>query len=179
MWIDALCINQDDLAERSAEVLGMDLIYSNAVEVFVWLGPKSENSGLSIETLNRIGKDVHYSAKRRDFRYRTERSWAERLVDDTDALKSNSPGWIAIRDLLHRDWFIRLWVFQETGLATNATIFVGEDHIDWQRFSTALYWIWPILGHLNQIIRDLALGDFASSSVSGFLDITERGDPQD
>ncbi|PMD29609.1 hypothetical protein L207DRAFT_520892 [Hyaloscypha variabilis F] len=91
LWIDALCINQDDLAERSAEVLGMDLIYSNAVEVIVWLGPKSENSGLAIETLSRIGKDVHYSAKRREFRYRTERSWAERLVDDAEALKSHAP----------------------------------------------------------------------------------------
>jgi len=179
LWIDALCINQDDLAERSAEVLGMDLIYSNAVEVIVWLGPKSENSGLAIETLSRIGKDVHYSAKRRKFRYRTERSWAERLVDDAEALKSNAPSWIAIRDLLRRDWFTRLWVFQEIGLATNATIFIGEDHIDWQRFTAALYWIWPILGHLNQIIYDLAFEDFASSSISGFLDITERGDPQD
>ena len=39
LWIDALCINQDDLPERSAEVLEMGSIYSNARQVIVWLGP--------------------------------------------------------------------------------------------------------------------------------------------
>ena len=35
LWIDAICINQDDLVERSAEVLEMGSIYGHAKEVIV------------------------------------------------------------------------------------------------------------------------------------------------
>jgi hypothetical protein len=37
-WIDALCINQEDLAERSEQVQMMGRIYGCAEEVVVWLG---------------------------------------------------------------------------------------------------------------------------------------------
>jgi len=38
LWIDAMCINQDDLAERSSQVELMGDIYSRANKVIVWLG---------------------------------------------------------------------------------------------------------------------------------------------
>lgn len=38
VWIDALCINQTDIDERSAQVRLMPQIYSNASCVIVWLG---------------------------------------------------------------------------------------------------------------------------------------------
>lgn len=38
MWIDALCINQNDLEERAAQVTLMRQVYSKAREVLIWLG---------------------------------------------------------------------------------------------------------------------------------------------
>ena len=38
IWIDAICINQDDNEEKSKQVPLMGEIYSQAREVFVWLG---------------------------------------------------------------------------------------------------------------------------------------------
>ena len=38
MWIDAVCINQEDPAERSSQVAMMDRIYTNAQAVYCWLG---------------------------------------------------------------------------------------------------------------------------------------------
>ncbi|KAK4108421.1 hypothetical protein N656DRAFT_676736, partial [Canariomyces notabilis] len=38
MWIDALCINQQDLNERSQQVGRMMEIYEHASSLFVWLG---------------------------------------------------------------------------------------------------------------------------------------------
>ena len=38
VWIDAICINQNDADEKSKQVPLMDQIYSKAKEVFVWLG---------------------------------------------------------------------------------------------------------------------------------------------
>lgn len=38
LWIDAVCINQDDNKEKSSQVQRMGKIFSNAIEVLVWLG---------------------------------------------------------------------------------------------------------------------------------------------
>ncbi|PVH97245.1 HET-domain-containing protein, partial [Periconia macrospinosa] len=38
LWIDALCINQSSIEERTQQVRLMTLIYSKAAKVLVWLG---------------------------------------------------------------------------------------------------------------------------------------------
>ena len=38
IWIDALCINQDDYEERSKQVATMGQIYANAAAAYYWLG---------------------------------------------------------------------------------------------------------------------------------------------
>ena len=38
LWIDAICINQEDKKEKTAQVLRMHEIYSNANNVCIWLG---------------------------------------------------------------------------------------------------------------------------------------------
>ncbi|PSN60268.1 hypothetical protein BS50DRAFT_579418 [Corynespora cassiicola Philippines] len=44
MWIDAICINQTDIGERSQQVAIMQEIYQHATRVIVWLGPPTESS---------------------------------------------------------------------------------------------------------------------------------------
>ncbi|KAG0647087.1 Heterokaryon incompatibility protein [Hyphodiscus hymeniophilus] len=43
VWADAICINQDDLGERSDQVFLMREIYHSAAEVRIWLGPSTKN----------------------------------------------------------------------------------------------------------------------------------------
>ncbi|KUJ08711.1 HET-domain-containing protein, partial [Mollisia scopiformis] len=42
VWIDAICVNQEDLNERSQQVQLMREIYSQAWRVVVWLGEDEE-----------------------------------------------------------------------------------------------------------------------------------------
>jgi hypothetical protein len=58
LWIDAICINQDDFHERRHEVGHMDIIFRNARQVIVWFGPGDEKRVLAISTLKSIGQDV-------------------------------------------------------------------------------------------------------------------------
>jgi hypothetical protein len=39
LWIDAICINQDDIPERNTQVFNMAQIFSNANCVVIWLSP--------------------------------------------------------------------------------------------------------------------------------------------
>jgi len=43
-WIDAICINQQDDAEKSVQVRGMSELYATAHHVLVWLGPERDDS---------------------------------------------------------------------------------------------------------------------------------------
>lgn len=49
--VDAICINQEDILERSEQVAKMGLIYEKASSVLVWLGPLSLHSGVGMEIL--------------------------------------------------------------------------------------------------------------------------------
>jgi hypothetical protein len=42
VWIDAICINQNDLTERNPQVSHVGDIYSQATTVVVWLGEEDE-----------------------------------------------------------------------------------------------------------------------------------------
>jgi hypothetical protein len=49
LWIDAICIAQDDAIEKTHQVGSMGLIYSSASEVLVWLGEADVYSDTMIE----------------------------------------------------------------------------------------------------------------------------------
>jgi hypothetical protein len=52
VWADAICINQDDLVERSAQIFLMREIYHTAMEVRIYLGPGSEDVQKCLEFIN-------------------------------------------------------------------------------------------------------------------------------
>jgi hypothetical protein len=41
IWVDAVCINQDDNSERSQRMMLMKNIFMNAIAVETWLGEAS------------------------------------------------------------------------------------------------------------------------------------------
>ncbi|KAI4259489.1 MAG: hypothetical protein L6R42_004549 [Xanthoria sp. 1 TBL-2021] len=58
IWIDAICVDQQNLGERGHQVELMGDIYQKAKRVLVWLGPESEDSALAIGTLISISSWV-------------------------------------------------------------------------------------------------------------------------
>jgi hypothetical protein len=177
LWIDAICINQDDLAERSTEVLEMESIYSRAKQVIVWLGPSSTDSALAIETMGRLGDGMTFDSGSGKFSIRAG-SLADLLDNEFEPLKSLRPAWFAIKDLLNRQWFSRLWVYQEIALASTATVVIGHHSVDWTHFATALEWLWTRLDQLNQLFPNLEIEDFVTSSMHDFLLVSTRKRPR-
>ncbi|KAH0544776.1 hypothetical protein FGG08_001143 [Glutinoglossum americanum] len=57
LWVDALCINQSDLRERTYQVSLMSYIYGQAFQVVVWLGEGWHGSDMAMELLRRLGED--------------------------------------------------------------------------------------------------------------------------
>ncbi|KAH9904764.1 heterokaryon incompatibility protein-domain-containing protein [Xylariomycetidae sp. FL2044] len=66
LWIDAICINQTNIAEKNTQVSLMGEIYSKALKVVAWLGESSPSSDLALTKLaewGRAGSSFHFSNK--------------------------------------------------------------------------------------------------------------------
>lgn len=57
-WIDAICINQQDDAEKSTQVQAMRDVYDQAKLVIAWLGPSEEYGEFVLGKLEIVGQHV-------------------------------------------------------------------------------------------------------------------------
>src|SRR5438105_11370977 len=49
IWVDAICINQEDDNEKASQVAKMHRIYREATSVVVWLGSSNDDSDLAMD----------------------------------------------------------------------------------------------------------------------------------
>jgi hypothetical protein len=54
LWVDAICIDQEDVAERSRQVRMMQNIYPSATQVVVWLGPETPQDNRAFGSLRNL-----------------------------------------------------------------------------------------------------------------------------
>ncbi|RSL45980.1 hypothetical protein CEP54_014050 [Fusarium duplospermum] len=57
LWVDAICINQEDKAEKSHQVPFMKNIYSKANIVFCWLGPPSKSIHKAMDAIEIVAHE--------------------------------------------------------------------------------------------------------------------------
>jgi hypothetical protein len=110
-WIDMLCINQEDVLEKNAQIPMMAQIYSQAIYVLIWLGTPENDS------------DYIFQA-----------------IHDSDSSKLKSVRFfIAWSRLIERPWFTRTWILQEFALHLKSpSIFCGDTPIiSWDQFDAA------------------------------------------
>lgn len=56
LWVDAICINLEDLKERGHQVRQMGQIYKEAWEVLAWLGDGTGESNVMMDSLSKLQK---------------------------------------------------------------------------------------------------------------------------
>ncbi|KAI0102967.1 heterokaryon incompatibility protein-domain-containing protein [Nemania sp. FL0031] len=116
LWVDGLCINQEDDQEKSSQVARMNDIYSKAASVLVWLGEADDLTPLAFDTLHKFEADDGTSDGSRVFHE------IDKPAERRDSL----------RRLIHRPWFSRVWVVQEVVVASSVTVQCGLFFIDWE-----------------------------------------------
>ncbi|KAI1378045.1 heterokaryon incompatibility protein-domain-containing protein [Hypoxylon crocopeplum] len=136
LWIDSICINQMDNAEKSTQVAMMGQIYSNATCVLAWLGREADHSKRALELLGWIGRQVIVDWSTMALTSAPD-STDKSLADVQEPLPCSHDESTCIISLLTRPWFTRLWVRQEVHLARKATVQVGLDSLFWDDFKKA------------------------------------------
>ena len=136
LWIDAICVNQLDLAERNSQVKRMSDIYSAASRVIVWLGPESDDSTMAMECCQLISSNIAIDWVRETmYPISDDTHWADKEVP----LPFSGIELVAISRLLDRDWFKRLWIWQEVNLATEVIVLCGTYILSWMVIQNAVF----------------------------------------
>ena len=58
LWVDAICINQEDVLERNHQVGMMGSIYNFASSVRIWLGGRGDNSREAVLLFHEIWEEL-------------------------------------------------------------------------------------------------------------------------
>ncbi|KAK4209667.1 heterokaryon incompatibility protein-domain-containing protein [Rhypophila decipiens] len=106
VWIDALCINEEDLDERTLQVGLMHMVFNCADGVLAWLG-KMDDNGLTETAIKTIG-----------FLANEAKASSPSALEKRKLTLSSFPeltlvNWFALFAFFQRSWFRRAWVVQE------------------------------------------------------------------
>ncbi|KAK4225149.1 heterokaryon incompatibility protein-domain-containing protein [Podospora fimiseda] len=134
LWIDAICINQNDIMERNAQVRRMGSIFAQARRVVAWLGPSYESSQFALETVKHMGEQVQAIQPKKTWLPTpecTHPEWCRSHIDlphGQDTIKS-------IYRLIQLPWFERMWIVQEILLGSPwSMVKCGNDEVRWAVF---------------------------------------------
>ena len=105
LWIDAICINQDDIAERNQQISIMGTIYKAAREVSVWLGIGDDDTNYAIDHIEDSSPQTHFD----------EQMFA-----------------VCVQKLFLCTYWTRRWVIQELALAKELNIVCGRRRTRWR-----------------------------------------------
>ncbi|MCJ1411213.1 hypothetical protein MMC19_005301 [Ptychographa xylographoides] len=125
-WIDQICINQGDLAERSSQVVLMKSIYEKAHHVKAWLGSWPEEDNHILDAM----RDFVYELKRRmDSRGGSMAAALDSISSrDADFIGVNGSKlrlWEGIVEVFRKQYWRRAWVMQEATSPAGIVVLCG------------------------------------------------------
>ncbi|KAK3711102.1 hypothetical protein LTR37_009889 [Vermiconidia calcicola] len=119
IWIDQICINQDDPEERAHQVWSMQNIYSFSKKVVVWLGQEDDKTRKFCDYAKKMRRGDDSSKIRNTL----NKIMSPRELQD------------AIQNVLQRPYFQRVWVIPEVALSRFTTIAIGPHRITWDNLA--------------------------------------------
>ncbi|KAK3642780.1 Folylpolyglutamate synthetase [Elasticomyces elasticus] len=172
VWIDAVCINQDNNVERSQQVAIMGMIYSSSLGNLVYLG-ELEDADMAVRVQRTIDNLLtHARSQTNDLR--KFYSIVVNPVQQPQMERQGLPFEVdldAVCVLLTLPWFRRLWVLQEAVMAPNSTAFLGSLQLDLHDMLRAIVW-WD--GHITSYPSGTTQG--VRCLMSTYFALDRRGD---
>ena len=143
VWIDAICINQLNLEEKTAQVTMMHEIYSRAVQVLACIGPSDVHS----DVVTRAIHDLDTFVQPLPMTW-----WQEPInmdvwdppLDETSAARFLDH----YNEFSKRPYFTRVWVLQELAAGHNRTMLLcGRDISHWSDLAQLAHRLYLMYSH--------------------------------
>ena len=134
VWADALCINQNDILERSQQVRMMGDIYAAAHSTAIWLGEESGELKLAFDCLHSFAEVWDLSESDQllleDDSGLITRNWGEMMLQVAFGGYQDA-AFRHIWALLNRPWFTRKWIIQELVKSQRPLMVAGRETLPW------------------------------------------------
>lgn len=148
LWVDAVCINQNDDTEKSDQVNMMREIYQHGSQTLVWLGPDSLVLTRGFSVITRMLKGLKFYEEKNGLE-------TSQHVDRLPSVHTyNRPPLLAIFEL---PYFTRIWVIQEVAVSSSVTVFCGHNSISWDDLVAAEKWSNTVGAEVYDDMRSLTL----------------------
>lgn len=129
LWIDQICINQQDVLDKQDQVKLMSAIYSKARNTIIWLGHGLGGVAFNVlEVLGNLARRHHDQNEEFDH-FHGRLGPLRKIVKKTGTAQP-------ISDLFAQAWFSRTWVIQEVVISKAPFIMYGDTLMSWQDFSS-------------------------------------------
>lgn len=128
LWIDALCINQEDKSEKAQQIALLAEIFQRSTSTLAFIGEGGDHSE-AIQMLMQVRARMVLGSSSKEWPEDLPRcppSWEERGMPH--------PGdeiWARVAAFFGNPWFRRAWIVQEAVIARRLKIVCGKTRIDW------------------------------------------------
>ncbi|KAK3297105.1 uncharacterized protein B0H64DRAFT_319798 [Chaetomium fimeti] len=131
IWINAVCVNQEDLEEKAAHVTLARAIFKSALHVFAWVGPSDRLGDRATEAIDIILGYIHAQELRQGdpLGIALDRPLPEEFTMSS-ILEMTTAHWFALFAFFQRRWFRSAWAAQNIILARQAYMVYGENMVD-------------------------------------------------
>ncbi|KAK0644367.1 heterokaryon incompatibility protein-domain-containing protein [Cercophora newfieldiana] len=182
LWIDAICIQQNNDRDRNVQVVIMPLIYSNATTVISWLGTtvsdvvKSSMVFLREFTTAGTQKIAKERADKRPDYAKMLIGMAKSQLPHTvseavlASFQTRRREWLDLRTFFSLRYWKRLWIAQEVVLARQLQFRCEDCAVDWPTIAFFLRYLRSVDGKAPKHILDLGRSP-ASAILSYRLDL--------
>ncbi|KAK1751380.1 heterokaryon incompatibility protein-domain-containing protein, partial [Echria macrotheca] len=138
IWVDSICINQEDDKEKTAQVKLMAKIFAHAENTIFYLGAEDEISRTAFKTIKILNMMKDWPADKIPESLRD----VAHLKGPNDApniefLPGSPDLWRPFILLLTRPWFSRTWIIQEVVLTETGIVTCGRTTLTWDELVTA------------------------------------------
>jgi hypothetical protein len=119
LFVNALCIQHEDMDEKYPQSLRTQKIFNKASNVIVWLGVEKTTSQTAFEFIPNV----------------LDMNGFDKLVKKEF---ENDQCWDALAELMRNSLFTRRWLIQELAVAKSAVLHCGPYTVQWTDFSDAV-----------------------------------------
>ncbi|KAK8075658.1 Heterokaryon incompatibility protein 6-OR allele [Apiospora hydei] len=143
LWVDAICINQQNVEERSHMVSQMPLIYASARRTVCWItSPLSQQAAGLLEDLEEIRNRLsnQRSCITTSDIYHSDYMITAKILEDS--AKANWPqdteAWQHLNSFIQDVYFSRIWIIQDLVCSKSLVIKTPANGVTWETLCSAV-----------------------------------------
>lgn len=140
LWVDAICINQEDMVERASQVALMGEVYSRTTCTVIWFGAADDGTSSAFRSLEilyqQLLEETDSCKTLRQALYGSTNTFQYSTTDLPANIDCS-----AIRVMFRRPWFTRRWIVQESALAPRGIVYCGQNSVDVLQLFRCAVWL--------------------------------------